>query len=99
MTRELKRPMFRIGGSANEGITSGLGRPGDEDGKSVWERTPGELKNIPIGELMEASSQMFQPKSSGDLSRFLIDFGLDIASAPPSGSIFSTAAQSAKGPF
>ena len=92
--------MFRIGGPANEGITSGLApRQGYEDGKSVWERTPGELKNIPIGELMEASSQMFQPKSSGDLSRFLIDFGLDIASAPPSGSIFSTAAQSAKGPF
>ena len=98
MTRVLKRPMFRIGGPANEGITSGLGRPGYEDGKSVWERTPGELKDRPIGELYEAAGR-FKPESSGDLSRFLIDFGLDIASAPPSGSIFSTAAQSAKGPF
>jgi len=33
-----------------------------------------------------------------DLSQFLIDFGLDIASRPPSGSIFSTVAESAKGP-
>ena len=99
MTRVLKRPMFRIGGSTNEGITSGLGRSGYENGKSVWERTPEELRKVPIGELYEASSQMFQPKSSGDLSRFLIDFGLDIASAEPSGSIFSTAAQSAKGPY
>ena len=29
----------------------------------------------------------------------LIDFGLNLASATPSGSIFSTAAEAAKGPF
>ena len=91
--------MFRIGGPANEGITSGLGRPGYENGKSVFESTARELRDRPIGEIMEASSQMFQPKSSGDLSKFLIDFGLDIASATPSGSILSTAAESAKGPY
>ena len=33
------------------------------------------------------------------MSNFLIDFGLDIASRPPSGSIFSTAAEAAKNPF
>ena len=33
------------------------------------------------------------------MSDFLIDFGLDIASRPPSGSIFSTAAAAAKDPF
>ena len=27
MNRTLKRPMFRMGGSANEGITSGLDQP------------------------------------------------------------------------
>ena len=91
--------MFRIGGSTNEGITSGLGRPGYENGKSVWERTPEELRKVPVGELYEASSQMFQPKSSGDLSKFLIDFGLNIASAEPSGSILSTAAAEAKEPY
>ena len=99
MTRVLKRPMFRIGGSTNEGITSGLGRPGYENGKSVFESTARELRDRPIGEIMEASSQMFQPKSSGDLSKFLIDFGLNIASSEPSGSILSTAAAEAKEPY
>jgi hypothetical protein len=33
------------------------------------------------------------------MSNFLIDFGLDIASRPPSGGIFATAAASAKDPF
>ena len=33
------------------------------------------------------------------MSNFLIDFGLDIASRSPSGSIFSTAAAAAKDPF
>ena len=99
MTRVLKRPMFRLGGPANEGITSGLApRQGYETGKGVWESTPRELRDRPIGELYEAAGK-FKPKSSGDLSRFLIDFGLDIASATPSGSILSTAAQSAKGPY
>ena len=98
MTRVLKRPMFRIGGSAGEGITSGLGRPGYQDGKSVWESTPRELRDRPIGELYEAAGR-FKPKSSGDLSQFLIDFGLNIASAEPSGSILSTAAAEAKGPY
>ena len=30
--RVLKRPMFRMGGSSNEGITSGLDRVGYKDG-------------------------------------------------------------------
>jgi len=100
MARVLRRPMFRLGGNTDQGIMTGVApRQGYEDGKSVLESTARELRDRPIGEIMEASSQMFQPKSSGDLSRFLIDFGLDVASATPSGSIFSTAAQSAKGPY
>ena len=85
MTRVLKRPMFRIGGPANEGITSGLGSQGYDNG-GVTRR-----KKM----LMEGMGQ--QPDRS--LSQFMIDFGLDIASRPPSGSIFSTAAASAKEPF
>ena len=85
MTRVLKRPMFRIGGSANEGITSGLERSGYDNG-GVTRR-----KEM----LMKGMGQ--QPDTS--LSQFLIDFGLDIASRPPEGSIFSTAAASAKEPF
>jgi hypothetical protein len=85
--RTLKRPMFRIGGSAGEGITSGLvPRQGYEAGNTVE-----YYKQI----LGEAAGQ--RPDRS--LSDFLIDFGLDYASAPPSGGPFATAAQSAKKPF
>ena len=85
MTRVLKRPLFRLGGPANEGITSGLGRQGYDNG-GVTRR-----KEM----LMQGMGQ--QPDTS--LSQFLIDFGLDIASRPPQGSIFSTAAAAAKDPY
>jgi len=79
--------MFRIGGPANEGITSGLApRTRYEHGGS--HPTTAER-------LRKAAGQ--QPDTS--LSQFLIDFGLDLASATPSGSIFSTAAESAKAPY
>ena len=89
MTRVLKRPMFRIGGSTNEGITSGLGRPGYENGALVKSaRSDAELMRTLAGQRPDTS-----------LSQFLIDFGLDIASRPPEGSILSTAAASAKEPY
>ena len=104
MARVLRRPMFRLGGNTDQGIMSGVApRQGYDNGKRVWDMTPKELgENATIGEMYEAAGMAqpkTQPRSSGDLSRFLIDFGLDIASATPSGSIFSTAAQSAKAPF
>jgi len=87
MTRVLKRPMFRIGGSTNTGITSGLApRQGYQTGKTVE-----DYKRI----LGEAAGR--RPDRS--LSDFLIDFGLNVAGATPSGSIFSTAAKSAQEPF
>ena len=82
MTRVLKRPMFRIGGPSNEGITSGLA-PRQGYALSTSER------------LRKAAGQ--QPDTS--LSQFMIDWGLNMASATPSGSIFSTAAQEAKAPY
>jgi len=82
MTRVLKRPMFRIGGPANEGITSGLA-PRQGYALSTTER------------LREAAGQ--QPDTS--LSQFMIDWGLNMASATPSGSILSTGAEQAKEPF
>jgi len=39
------------------------------------------------------------PRKDTSMRDFLINFGLDIASRPPSGSIFSTAAAAAKEPF
>jgi len=38
MNRVLRRPMFRIGGSAGTGITSGLDRKGYKDGTDEYDR-------------------------------------------------------------
>ena len=91
MTRVLKRPMFRLGGPANEGITSGLApRLGYADGKTFEERM----------EERQALYDKYAPtRGRGDLSQFLIDFGLNVASAEPTGSILSTAAAEAKDPY
>ena len=83
--RTLNRPMFRIGGSTNTGITSGLERPGYANS--------GVAKRKEM--LMEGMGQ--QPDRS--LSQFLIDFGLNVAGGEPKGSILSTAAHYAKEPF
>ena len=89
--RTLNRPMFRSGGSTGTGVTSGLApRQGYNTGLSAEQ----------IQDLRKQAKELaYQPRKSNDMSRFLIDFGLDVASATPSGSILSTAAQSAKGPF
>ena len=86
MTRTLKRPMFRMGGNTDQGIMSGVVPRQGYDNGGVTRR-----KEM----LMKGMGQ--QPDRS--LSQFMIDFGLDIASRPPQGSIFSTAAASAKEPF
>ena len=89
--RTLNRPMFRTGGSTNTGITSGLEpRLGYANGKTFEER---------MEERQAIYDKYTPPRGRGDLSQFLIDFGLETASATPSGSIFSTAAASAKAPY
>ena len=102
MTRVLKRPMFRLGGPANEGITSGLA-PREGYAKSGLADIPFEewkTGKLTPRQMYEAAGDIVRPTGkSGDLSRFLIDFGLNIASAEPSGSILSTAAAEAKEPF
>ena len=159
MNRTLRRPMFRMGGSAGEGITSGLAprqgyqsagsvRPLDFPGSDAeWQAQQQRLKELGIidaqgkrvggskkqslgsgqpggtfvgggagstisggmggnaqsklAEKMNILDAMYPRKPRGDTNMrdFLINFGLDIASRPPSGSIFSTAAAAAKGPF
>jgi len=92
MNRILRRPMFRIGGSA-EGITSGLApRQGYADPAGIVEKIQSQKS------IIDALAPR-QPRQDRSMSNFLIDFGLDIASRPPSGSIFSTAAAAAKDPF
>ena len=84
--------MFRTGGSA-EGLTSGLApRQGYKDPAGLVEQIQ-QKKNI-INQLAPRT-----PRKDTSMRDFLINFGLDIASRPPSGSIFSTAAASAKEPF
>ena len=92
MNRTLRRPMFRIGGTA-EGLTSGLApRQGYKDPAGMVEQLQTQKS------ILDALAPR-QPRQDRSMSNFLIDFGLDIASRPPSGSIFSTAAAAAKNPF
>jgi hypothetical protein len=87
-----KRPMFRKGGSAEGGITSGLQRPGYNVGNRVTEV---------MDEMRTVMPQRNTPKRR--FNDFLIDFGLDIATRPPMGDgiggAISTALASAKDPF
>ena len=104
MTRVLKRPMFRLGGPANEGITSGLApRQGYATGLSEELRKK-RIRDVlsgdtTLGEAQDLSRSLaYQPRGVTPADA-LIEFGLNIASAEPSGSILSTAAKEAKEPF
>ena len=95
MNNLYKRPMFRKGGSAEGGITSGLQRPGYNQG-GVGKRVQDVMK-----EMQSVMPQRNTAKRRlGDL---MIDFGIDIASRTPTGSgiggAISTALASAKEPF
>ena len=83
MNRVLKRPMFRIGGSAGSGITSGLDQPQKM------------AKGGRIG-YQQGTTPNFQ--MSG-LPGFLTSFGLNLLATPPQGNIFQTAATAAIDPF
>ena len=72
MTRVLRRPMFRLGGYAAQGIMSGV---------------------VPRRRYQTGKQGM------SNAAQGLVDWGLNLASATPKGSIFSTAAEAAKGPF
>ena len=113
MNRTLKRPMFKMGGAA-DGITSGLDKPKrglvDEPGK-YSQPEPMKLdynisQMFPTQEEMAKARTMYKPyfeRPEGEgLSRFLINFGLNLASTPPMGKGFSglisTAASAAKEP-
>ena len=86
--------MFRKGGSASEGITSGLApRQGYADKGWVQQVLPTEKE---ISTLQKMYGE--RPRST-NLNDFLINFGLDIASRSPQGGLLSTAAMSAKEPF
>ena len=112
MNNIYKRPMFRKGGSAEGGITSGLSTPkrgmvdgpGSYAGIDMNQNVEQALKNASLGDLKTMADQMYTPSASTRAPKrrfndFLIDFGLDIASRPAGSNIFETAAASAKDPF
>ena len=91
-----KRPMFRKGGSAEGGITSGLQSP--RQGYAL----PGSVQqNDTSRQRIIDAMGMAPPKRN--FNDFLINFGLDIASRTPMGSgiggAISTIAESAKSPY
>ena len=83
MNRTLKRPMFRIGGSAGTGITSGLDQPQ-------------KMANGGRTGYMNGTMPTFQATG---LPGFLTQFGLNLLSTPPQGNIFATSAVAARDPF
>ena len=81
--------MFRLGGNTDQGIMSGVvPRQGFAEAGMAqdYEEKLKMLKGVAM-----------PPDRS--LSNFMIDLGLNVASATPTGSIFSTAAGAAKEPF
>ena len=78
--------MFRLGGNTDQGIMSGVVPRQGYDNGGVSRRK----------EMLMQGAGM-RPDTS--MANLLIDFGLNVASAPPTGSIFSTAAGAAKEPF
>jgi len=102
----MNRPMFRKGGSAGEGITSGL-RQGyaTNENNTVKQNDLSkiDLRNMDMQQIKDLADRMsFQaPPMAPDnsLRDFKIDFGLDLISRSPGGNIFQTAGAAAKEPF
>ena len=93
----LRRPMFRRGGSAEGGITSGLRRQGYDDGGPTMD--PRNLLQGYPAFKKEYEAQVGPRAKSTNLNDFLINFGLNMASASPTGNVLQTAAMQAKEPF
>ena len=97
MNRVLRRPMFRIGGSAGTGITTGLDRKGYKDGTDEYDRALKTTERF-MTDIDKFRGQEARFTPSG-LPGFLTQFGLNLLSQSPQGNIFQTAAVAAKEPF
>ena len=96
MAKILSRPMFRKGGSANNGIMDGLvDRKGYGQGPS-WDEVM--AKNPDIAEAYGAFGAIDAPRDTS-LSEMLIGGGLNLVSGAGAGEgVFSNVAKSYKGP-
>ncbi len=92
--RTLRRPMFRIGGTA-EGITSGLRPRQGYANDNAYDQL---VKQIP--KIQEQAKKLSYRPRGTNVYDFMTEFGLDIASrSPVPGGIIATAATSAKDPY
>ena len=105
MTKFLHRPMFRTGGSAGQGITSGLTRPGYKRGRVVepggyqGDRDPYELlKGYPKFRKAYEEQVGPRPKSSSGAD-FWLNFGTNILAQPGGRPILQTLGTAAKEPL
>jgi hypothetical protein len=89
--------MFRIGGSAGSGITTGLDRKGYKNGTDEYDRALKTTERFMTDiDKFRGEKDSFSP---GGLPAFLTQFGLNLLSQTPQGNIFQTAATAAKEPF
>ena len=85
MSRILKRPMFRMGGSTeNVGIMDGMRQRYEPGGK--------------VEEILKELDKR-APAPDFGRSQFLTEFGLNLLATPPQGNIFQTSAIAARDPF
>jgi len=92
MSRILSRPMFRRGGAADGGITSGL-RQGYKHGTSGKDIASGAREYVDLVESLAPS------RGIGAGNEFLMNLGLNLVSNPPTGNILQTLGTEAKEPF
>ena len=92
MKRVLSRPMFRIGGSAGTGITSGLGQPRKQyqNGERVTQGLDPYVRDTMTAFKKFGAMPRQSPLAAGTLPGFLTQFGLDLVSRTPTGNIFQT---------
>ena len=90
--RTLNRPMFRMGGSAGSGITSGLAPRQGYANKGMVEQIQNQKS------ILDALAPR-TPRPQPSMAKGLMEWGLNMASATPSGSVLNTAAEAAKGPL
>ena len=81
--------MFRRGGQADGGVTSGLRKGYANGSQTGMERIQRDLQLI----------DQLAPQRSGALNDLMINWGLNMVGNPPSGGIFQTAAKEAQEPF
>ena len=112
MNRTLKRPMFRIGGSAGTGITSGLDRKPFQKGSAPTTMIP-QLGSLPRNTMNESTTASTRtPIAStrtptrigfGTIPGFLTGLGINIVSGTPRGKgltgLLATVGDAAKEPF